>query len=147
MPPSTVPATRHASRGLLTPLENIAGAPRSGVCSLVGTAWRSTYETATSGIEVTDNLSFNADLSLTQTLTATAGQGCTVNSISWTGDYDVVDASTALVSYIRCAASGPGCLNCGASREELTRLKFANDCSSMTLVVANDDEARIYFAA
>ena len=118
----------------------------AGSCSLLGTTWQAEYQD-TNGVAVADALIFNDDLTLQQTLVAAVGQGCTANSITWSGDLDIQDSSTAILSYIRCTASGPGCLACGPSREELTRFKFANDCSSMTLVAVNSNVARVYFAS
>ena len=92
---------------------------------------------------------FNPDLTFSQQLVAAAGQSCTVNTVTWTGDVSLQDASTAVVSYIRCSPSGAGCLTCGPTREEVTRFKFNTDCSTLTLVVAtgSNESTRVYSAA
>jgi len=108
--------------------------------------WRATYPEA-AGFDVQEDVVFASDLSFSQTLVASSeGGACTANTVTWTGDYQLEDDSTMIVSYIRCTASGPGCLACGATREELTRYKFAYDCLGLTTVVADSETARDYVA-
>jgi hypothetical protein len=115
-----------------------------GVCTLVGTAWEASYVDEGSGVAVTEDLVLRADGVLEQRVAAAAGQPCGPNSVNWTGDYDIIDATTAQLSFIRCTASGPGCLACGPSREQLTRVKYASDCSSVSLVAVSTGTGRVY---
>ena len=110
---------------------------------MLDVAWQAEYNTE-AGFAVLENLIFEGDLSFSQTLVASGAGACTDNSVNWSGDYHLVDGTTMVISYIRCTPSGPGCLTCGATREELTRFKFANDCQTLTTVAIDSETARDY---
>jgi hypothetical protein len=104
------------------------------VCVLAANAWCAQVLGGANGSVVAEYvLTFENGVGFEHNITAFPFQSCTQNWGVWSGTYAQPDAGTVVFSYVRCTPGGAGCLACGATRIEATELRYAVDCTSLTL--------------
>ena len=112
-------------------------------CSLTTKTWRAQY-LVDDDVLVEDRLAFMPEGVFTQNQTVFPHHECYSNWVHWTGDYDHLNATALLLSYMRCTPSTDGCLRCGPTKEEWTNIKFSVDCDVL-MVTHSDLEMHTYY--
>ena len=111
-----------------------------GDCQLAGYEWTALYhDSHDNNTLVVDNLSFGDAGLFVQELRPYEYTECHEhNTVTWTGTFDQVNATTTVFIRQGCSQDGPGCLKCVATSTEYITTKFQPDCRSF--VWTSDDE-------
>ena len=137
---------------LTSPVKTVWSGCFSGpyaVCTLEAFPWRAQYFVydVDDGAEVLveDVLTYFTDGTFTQNITAFPFQDCGQNSIFWSGEYVHTNDAAIQSTYVRCTASGPGCLRCGPTRQEWATFSFPGvECALLVIKSESDVAERTY---
>jgi len=129
------------------PTEAPTTPPPVGDCQLAGYEWNALYhDHYENDTLVVDNLSFSGNGTFVQKLRPYEHTECDDhNTVTWTGTYDQLNATTIVFIRQGCSQDGPGCLKCGPTSTEHITTKFQPDCLSfMWTSDDTDSEPRTY---
>ena len=128
------------------------GRRREAACALSRHTWRAQYNEdndRNDTVLVEELLTFD-DVAGTfaSNVSAYPFQDCDSNWVVWTGLQERTAPDTADFTYVRCTISGPGCLRCGPTSQDVVAVRFSTEaCDTLLLQPEGVPAPRTYLPA